>query len=77
MKKTQTVLTDAGVTDLEITLRDVSATAYPIKGHDRVFYVQLNFTSTPLAVSQLHAMFNTPVVGAEPVLLRFMTLKQK
>lgn len=77
VKKAEQLLTSSGVKDLEVTLRDASGVAYAIKGHNRMYYVQLNYTSTPAAVEALHKMYNIPVVGAEPVLVRYMTLKQK
>jgi small subunit ribosomal protein S6 len=75
--KVSAFLAKEGATALEAAAREPVPTAYPIKGHSHSAYVQLNYAAPSTAVNALHKMFATPVVGAEPVLVRYMTFRKK
>ena len=74
--KIKSFLQKRGAASMEASVRDAAKASYPVKGHSEVHYVQMFYTAPPQAVQELHAMFALPVVGAEPVMLRFMTFKQ-
>jgi small subunit ribosomal protein S6 len=75
--KVSAFLTKAGATSLEAAAREPVPTAYPIKGHSHSAYVQLNYAAPATAVTAMQKLFSTPVVGAEPVLMRHMTFRKK
>ena len=79
LAKIATFLGERGAGDYHVTTRpelSPGKSAYPIKGHTTVYYVQLNYAAPPATVKALHEMFAVPVVGAEAVLLRYLSFRQ-
>ncbi len=77
LAKLSAFLSAAGAQGLEVAAREPTPTAYPIKGHSHAAYVQMTYAAPAAAVVALHKLFATPVVGAEPVLVRYMTFRKK
>jgi small subunit ribosomal protein S6 len=71
--KVQACLKANGAVQMEVIAREPTPTAYAVKGHTHAAYVLITYAAPPTAVPVLHKLFTTPVVGALPVLLRFMS----
>ena len=79
LAKIATFLGERGAVEYVVTTRpelSPGKSAYPIKGHSTVYYVQLNYAAPPATVKAMHEMFAVPVVGAEAVLLRYLSFRQ-
>lgn len=76
LAKISSFLQERGVANYEVLAKDPTKTSYPIKGHDHVYYVQLTYAAPPATVKAMHELFAVPVVGAEAVLLRYMSFRR-
>mmetsp|Transcript_4424 Transcript_4424/g.10788 ORF Transcript_4424/g.10788 Transcript_4424/m.10788 type:complete len:150 (+) Transcript_4424:95-544(+) len=70
------IFMDGGATEFEVTDRGLVQNAYEIKGFPDSHQYMMHMTCPPATAKKVQDFLATPVIGKEPIVLRYMFFKQ-